>query len=195
MDRVSKTHCAIRLRRSIFISALPWNDYATPLRGVESHIQRIDGQRSIATRRADLRASARAEPPVATQLLQQRAKCRPPGIDISRAQSVGIHAYLDLRVGEAYQVVEHLTNADTVAAADIVGLARPAADSRSPVGVGDVPHVGEIPDRLEIADGHHRWVEAALDPRDLTGEARGGELRRAARDRCAGRDAVGSSGA
>ena len=90
---------------------------------------------------------------------------------------------------------EHLADADAAAAADIVGLTRSTPDGRRPVGSGDVPDIGEIADRVEIADGDYGSLETALDPGDLAGEGRGGKLGRTTGAGVRGTAAAGSSAA
>jgi hypothetical protein len=62
-----------------------------------------------------------------------------------------------------------------LAGGDVVDLARPPALDRQPVGAHHVAHVGEVADRVEVADADHRRRQPGLDGGDLLGEVRGDE--------------------
>src|SRR6267143_1491901 len=95
---------------------------------------------------------------------------------VGRTQAGGIRSDLDpLQLRARHEEVQHPLDGPVDAGAEIVDLARRAALEQRPVATHDVPHVGEVPRRLQIADQHHRLAKAGLRFRDLLGKARGGE--------------------
>ena len=95
-------------------------------------------------------------------------------IGIDRTQPLRIDLDRDV-VSRAVrdQRIEHLSDRAGVAAPDVVVLTpdRVLCDEQV-IRAHRVPHVGERPQGVQVADLHHRWNQVRLDHRDLLGERR-----------------------
>src|SRR5579871_4880202 len=99
---------------------------------------------------------------------------------VARAQTL-LTAHLGAAAGQRQEPVEHVAQPPFGPAGDVVGLAFPSLLQQQDISTCHIAHVGEIADSAQIAGVDHRRLPAALDGRDLAGEARDGVVGRLSR--------------
>lgn len=104
-------------------------------------------------------------------------------LDIRRPHPAWIRHDVDIDVAEGEQQVQHFANRNAGAGGDVVAFAGIAFFQSKPIGPYNIPHIGKVPLRGQVADMDAERSESLLDLGNLLGEVGCHELLAPARAR------------